>query len=85
MPCVETLRVDVSLVDVDLDQIDTVRTGLRGQFSDHRGADALIAAVRRDVQLVEQRDLAVVPDVRAQRHQRDADRRHTGQDGERRR
>src|SRR3954464_9200627 len=63
---IEPLRVDVSLVDVDLDEVDLPCPRRRQQQSHDGRPNPPSPKLRYDVQLVEQGDLTLVPDVRPQ-------------------
>jgi hypothetical protein len=79
---VEALRVDVLLVDVDLER----RAALLARGGERRveqlGADRLVAALGLDVQLLEQGDRAGIPHAGAEGEQRDADRPVAAEQGD---
>ena len=72
---VEAAGVDVALVDIDLDVFGASGLRLASNCGEERGADACAAVVRLHIQLVEQGDWPIEPDVGPQRHDGDGPRR----------
>src|SRR4051812_28169404 len=72
---VEAAGARVALVDIHLHQACPALTQLLERALHQRGARTSSASIRTNVQLVYERDRAVVPDVFAKRDQREADRR----------
>ncbi len=68
--------------DVDLEQLAAALSDHGPGGREQRGAESSSAQLRRDVELVEQGDRAVVPDVRAQGQERDGDGGVAGQQGD---
>ena len=82
VPLVEAAGAGVVPVDVDLEQLPATLSGHRLGGREQCRAETSSAQLGRDVELVEQGDRAVVPNVRAQGQQRDGDRGVAGQQGD---
>src|SRR3954447_18925915 len=80
---VEAPRAGVALVDVNLEELRVALADMLDRAFEQGGADAAAAEVGAYVELVEQGDGALVPDVRAQRDEREAAGRLAGEQGDR--
>jgi len=69
-------------VDIDLEQFPATLSGQRLGGREQCRAETSSADLGRDVELVEQGDRAVIPNVRAQGQERDGDRGVAGQQGD---